>query len=28
VGMDDYLTKPFKQEQLREVLDRWLPVAA
>ncbi len=24
-GMDDYLTKPFREEDLREVLTRWLP---
>ncbi|MGZ8216689.1 response regulator [Methylomagnum sp.] len=24
VGMDDYLAKPFKREQLRQMLDRWL----
>ena len=24
VGMDDYLTKPFRTEQLDEVLRRWL----
>jgi CheY-like chemotaxis protein len=24
-GMDDYLAKPFKQEQLQAVLSRWLP---
>ena len=24
-GMDDYLSKPFKKEQLRELLWRWLP---
>lgn len=24
-GMDDYLTKPFKQEQLAEMLEHWLP---
>lgn len=26
LGMDDYLSKPFSQEQLHEVLARWLPV--
>jgi len=26
-GMDDYLSKPFSQETLREVLSRWLPQA-
>ena len=25
VGMDDFLTKPVRKEQLREALDRWLP---
>jgi HPt (histidine-containing phosphotransfer) domain-containing protein len=24
-GMDDYLTKPFNQEQLKTVLERWCP---
>jgi two-component system, sensor histidine kinase and response regulator len=24
-GMDDYLCKPFKQDQLRAILERWLP---
>jgi CheY-like chemotaxis protein len=24
-GMDDYLSKPFSQRQLREVMQRWLP---
>ena len=24
-GMDDYLSKPFRQEELRELLARWLP---
>jgi CheY-like chemotaxis protein/HPt (histidine-containing phosphotransfer) domain-containing protein len=27
-GMDDYLSKPFSQEKLREVLSRWLPQTA
>ena len=27
-GMDDYLTKPFKQDQLKAILERWLPQAA
>ena len=27
-GMDDYLSKPFTQAQLRATLARWLPVAA
>ncbi|MDG4551691.1 MAG: response regulator [Candidatus Contendobacter sp.] len=26
-GMDDYLSKPFEQEQLIAVLERWLPLA-
>ncbi len=26
VGMDDYISKPVRQEQLAEVLARWLPV--
>ena len=25
VGMDDYLGKPFQQEQLYQILRRWLP---
>jgi len=25
VGMDDYLTKPFTKDELRELLVRWLP---
>jgi CheY-like chemotaxis protein len=24
-GMDDYLSKPFSRDQLREILARWLP---
>ena len=24
-GMDDYLSKPFRHEELRQVLARWLP---
>jgi CheY-like chemotaxis protein len=24
VGMSDYLTKPYRLEQLQEVLERWL----
>ena len=24
-GMDDFLSKPVRKEQLREVLARWLP---
>lgn len=27
-GMDDYLTKPFTQEQMKTLLARWLPPAA
>jgi PAS domain S-box-containing protein len=26
-GMDDYLTKPVRKEDLRRVLDRWMPVS-
>ena len=26
-GMDDYLTKPVRKEDLRRVLDRWIPVS-
>ena len=26
-GMDDYVSKPFKQEDLRIVIERWMPVA-
>ncbi len=26
-GMDDYISKPFELEQLREVLDNWLPIS-
>ncbi len=25
-GMDDYLSKPFEQETLRDVLEKWLPI--
>ena len=24
-GMDDYLAKPFRQQQLKAMLERWLP---
>ena len=27
-GMDDYVSKPFKQEDLRLVIERWLGVSA
>ena len=27
-GMDDYISKPFTQDQLRSVLENWLPTAA
>jgi CheY-like chemotaxis protein len=27
-GMDDYVSKPFKQEDLRVVIERWRGVAA
>jgi CheY-like chemotaxis protein/HPt (histidine-containing phosphotransfer) domain-containing protein len=27
-GMDDYLSKPFEQEQLAAMLERWLPAAS
>jgi HPt (histidine-containing phosphotransfer) domain-containing protein len=27
-GMDDYLSKPFTQDQLVELLERWLPLEA
>lgn len=26
-GMDDYVSKPFKQDDLRNVIQRWMPVA-
>jgi CheY-like chemotaxis protein len=26
-GMDDYLSKPFRLSDLREVLERWLPAS-
>jgi CheY-like chemotaxis protein len=27
-GMDDYLTKPFTQEQFQAMLSKWLPDAS
>ncbi len=27
-GLDDYLTKPLRQDQLREMLDRWIGAAS
>lgn len=27
-GMDDYLAKPFKRQQLAELLERWLPLSS
>jgi two-component system sensor histidine kinase/response regulator len=27
-GMDDYLTKPIRKEELKGVLDRWIPVSS
>jgi CheY-like chemotaxis protein/HPt (histidine-containing phosphotransfer) domain-containing protein len=27
-GMDDYMSKPFEQDQLAAILERWLPAAA
>lgn len=27
-GMDDYVSKPFKQEDLRRVIERWVPKPA
>ncbi len=27
-GLDDYLTKPLREEQLRAAFDRWIPAAA
>ena len=26
-GMDDYVSKPFKQDDLKTVLEKWIPVA-
>ena len=26
-GMDDYVSKPFKQDDLKNVLEKWIPVA-
>ncbi len=26
-GMDDYVSKPFKQDDLRVVIERWMPIA-
>jgi CheY-like chemotaxis protein len=26
-GMDDYVSKPFRQDELRRVIERWLPGA-
>jgi CheY-like chemotaxis protein len=27
-GMDDYVSKPFKQDDLRVVIERWMPISA
>ena len=27
-GMNDYLNKPFRQQQLLDILDKWLPAGA
>ena len=27
-GMDDYVSKPFKQDDLKNVLEKWIPAAA